>query len=58
MGWKTFTMAKQSPHKTWKGCRLCSPHKNRANGQAARKPLAELRKLGKLRRVSRHELGD
>lgn len=50
-------MAKQSPHKTWKGCQLCTPHKDRAQGQAVRKPLAELRSLGKTRRVSRHYLG-
>ena len=50
-------MAKQSPHKQWKGCRVCKPHKHRVNGQAARKPLAELRFLGKVRRVSRHDLG-
>lgn len=51
-------MAKQSPHKTWKGCQLCKPHKNRANGQSIRKPTSELRRLGKVRRVSRHDLGD
>jgi hypothetical protein len=50
-------MAKQSPHKQWKGCRLTKPNKHRVNGQAARKPLAELRFLGKVRRVSRHDLG-
>ena len=51
-------MAKQSTHVTWKGCPLCKPHKNRAHGQAVRKPMPELRRLGKRRRVSRHELGD
>ena len=51
-------MAKQSPHKTWKGCQACKPHKNWAYGQAACKPLSELRRLGKSRRVSRHELGE
>jgi hypothetical protein len=50
-------MAKQSPHKQWKGCRLCKPHKHRGNGQAVRKPANELRYLGKSRRVSRHDLG-
>ena len=50
-------MAKQSPHKQWKGCRLTKPHKHRANGQASRKPFSELRYLGKYRRVSRHDLG-
>ncbi len=51
-------MAKQSPHVQWSGCRLCKPNKHRANGQAARKPLPELRRVGKARRVSRHDLGD
>jgi hypothetical protein len=50
-------MAKQSPHKQWNGCQLCKPHKNHWSGQARRKPWAELRWLGKRRRVSRHDLG-
>ncbi len=50
-------MAMQSPHVQWKGCCLCNPHKDRAEGQARRKPLAELRRLGGVRRVSRHDLG-
>lgn len=41
-----------------KGCHLCKPHKHRDAGQSHRKPFGELRRLGKLRRVSRHELGD
>lgn len=51
-------MTKQSPHKTWKGCPLCKPHKDKALGQRARKPWSELRKIGKLRRISRHDLSD
>ncbi|HTU38915.1 MAG TPA: hypothetical protein VMF35_13030 [Acidimicrobiales bacterium] len=51
-------MAKQSPHAQWKGCRLCKPHKHRAHGQAVRKPIPELGRLGKRRRVARHDLGD
>jgi len=51
-------MAKQSPHKQWKGCRMCKPHKDRAHGQAIRKPISELRKLGRVRRVGRHDLGE
>jgi len=51
-------MAKQSPHTQRKGCGPCKPHKHSANGQAIRKPVAELRRLGKIRRVSRHDLGD
>lgn len=49
------------PHKKikrQKGCSLCSPHKHRDRGQAERKPLPELRRIGKLRRVTRHDLGD
>ena len=41
-----------------KGCHLCKPHKFRDAGQAHRKRFAELRRLGKLRRVGRHDLGD
>lgn len=37
---------------------MCKPHKQAKNGQAARKPWPELRKIGKKRRVSRHDLGD
>lgn len=50
-------MAKQSPHVQWKGCLVCKPHKHRGQGQSARKALAELRWLGKVRRVGRHDLG-
>lgn len=41
-----------------KGCHPCKPHKHRDAGQSHRKPFGELRRLGKLRRVSRHDLGD
>ena len=41
-----------------KGCALCKPHKYLDAGQSRRKPFTELRRLGKLRRVSRHDLGD
>jgi hypothetical protein len=51
-------MVKQSPQVQWNGCRLCRPQKHRENGQSARKPLAELRFIGKIRRVIRHDLGD
>lgn len=37
---------------------MCKPHKNMDEPQAIRKPLAELRKIGKRSRVSRHDLGD
>lgn len=51
-------MVKQSTHVQWKGDRTDSPHKLRSHGQAWRKPLAELRWIGKYRRVTRHDLGD
>ena len=47
-----------SPHRRWKGCPLCKDHKFRDHGQAVRKPIAELRKIGKRKRVGRHDLGD
>lgn len=47
-----------SPHKQYKGCQLCKPHKNRGNGRARREPWAVLCKLGKRRRLSRKVLGD
>jgi hypothetical protein len=37
---------------------MCKPYKFKDAGQANRKPWAELRTLGKKRRISRHELGD
>jgi hypothetical protein len=37
---------------------LCKPHKHAGNGQAARKHRTDLRSLGKVRRVSRHDVGD
>jgi len=51
-------MAKQSPHTQRKGCGLCKPHKHRGGGPARRKTWAELRWLGKARRITRHELRD
>ena len=39
------------------GCPMCKPNKYRQQGQAERKPWAELRYLGKRKRVSRHDLG-
>lgn len=41
-----------------KGCHLCKAYKYRDAGQSHRKPFAELRRLGKLRRVARHDLGE
>ncbi len=47
-----------SPHRRWKGCPMCKDYKFRDLGQARRKPIGELRKIGKKRRVSRGDLGD
>lgn len=47
-----------SPHKNWKGCQLCKPHKHRAHGRREREPFAVRRKIGKARHISRHDLGD
>lgn len=50
-------MTKHSPHTRWKGCCLeCAIHRDA--GQAKRQPLSTLRIVGKIRRVSRHELPD
>lgn len=46
------------PTRRRKGCGVCKPNKFRDGGQAARRPLATLRKVGKARRVTRHDLGD
>lgn len=43
--------------KRQKGCAMCNPNKFKDNSQSARKPWSELRRLGKLRRVSRHDHG-
>lgn len=47
-----------SPHRQYKGCQLCKPHKDRRLGRAAREPWSVLRKLGKARRINRGYLGD
>jgi len=47
-----------SPHKPYKGCQLCKPHKNQRQGRAVREPWAVLRQIGKKRRVRRGDLGD
>ena len=50
-------MARTS-NRRWKGCQFCKPHKHAACGQAHRKAWPDLRRIGKKRRVSRHDLGD
>lgn len=42
-----------SPHRQWKGCRLCSPHKDKRNGRPVRDPWREVRKTGLKRRYGR-----
>jgi hypothetical protein len=51
-------MAKQSPHKRWKGCQLCKPWKFRDDGQAHRQPTPVVRLAGRDRRLRRHEAQD
>lgn len=50
-------MTKQSPHKSWKGCALCKPHKNKLASYANRTKFTYLRKLGAKSRVSRKTVG-
>lgn len=47
-----------SPHKTWKGCAMCKPHKRRGTGRSVREPWPVLRALGKRRRVRRGEVSE
>lgn len=47
-----------SPHKRWKGCAMCKPHKFKDHGRREREPWRVLRFLGKRRRITRHDMGD
>lgn len=47
-----------SPHRRWKGCRLCKPSKHRGHGDAARAPWAVVRQVGRRRRWNRHQVDD
>jgi len=47
-----------SPHKRWKGCMVCKPHKIGGQGRSRRDPWAVLKKTGKKRRLRRGDLGD
>lgn len=40
------------------GLQLCKPHKHAGHGDATRKPVTELRAIGKRCRLTRHDLGD
>lgn len=57
VGHGTESFMAHSPHKNWKGCRVCKPHKMRGRGRAFRDPWPVLRKLGMKRRVTRNDLG-
>ena len=50
-------MARTSTRR-WKGCMMCKPNKHADEGPAHRKTVAELRSIGRARRISRHDLGD
>ncbi|MBF9523055.1 MULTISPECIES: hypothetical protein [Mycobacteroides] len=50
-------MSGNHPSRSWRGCAMCKPHKRRGAGRAAKEPTAVLRKLGKKRRLTRHDLG-
>lgn len=39
-----------------KGCRICKPHKHAGNGDAARIPFRDVRKVGRKRRWNRHDV--
>jgi hypothetical protein len=47
-----------SPHRRWKGCRLCKPHKDKRLGDGERAPYAVARRAGGRRRYSRRAVGD
>jgi hypothetical protein len=52
-------MTAQHPSRTWKGCcMMCGAHTLRGQGRSRRDPYPVLRKLGKSRRLTRHDLGD
>ncbi|HEY3503802.1 MAG TPA: hypothetical protein VGN37_13585 [Actinocatenispora sp.] len=46
-----------SPHRRWKGCRLCKPHKHRGHGDGVRAPWRVMRQVGVKRRWNRHQTG-
>lgn len=50
-------MARTS-NRRWKGCAMCKYYKDDRHGQSIRQPVSTLRKIGKAKRVSRHDLGD
>lgn len=48
-----------SPHRQWKGCPICKPHKDKRLGDGERAPYSVVRKLGRRRRrYNRRDLGE
>jgi hypothetical protein len=47
-----------SPHRRWKGCMLCAPHKVRGQGRPYRDPWSAVRKTGRKRRYGRGYVED
>lgn len=45
-----------SPHKNWKGCAMCKPHKIRGQGRKVRDVRSVRKSLGLGKRYSRHEI--
>ena len=50
-------MPNHHPSRSWRGCAMCKPHKRRGTGRAAKGPVTARRRLGRVRRYSRHSLG-
>ena len=48
----------KSPTRRQKGCAMCKFYKNSQMPMKTQKSWNELRKLGKKRRVTRHDLGE
>lgn len=46
----------RTSNRRWKGCPMCKPNKWAQQGDNFRMPWAVLRKLGKKRRVNRHDI--
>lgn len=46
----------RTSNRRWKGCPMCKDHKHAGHGDTIRTPWAVLRKMGKKRRYSRHDV--
>lgn len=49
-------MPNHHPSRSWRGCAMCKPHKRRGAGRAVKDPVAVQRRLGNVRRYSRHSV--